>query len=68
MQQREIDTVCYWIRSIGPDGVDRIPMYYKGYCNRADEGRVGFDIRVRPVSLGPGPYTCTVGGDDVEFD
>lgn len=58
--------IIYWIRSQGPSGKDRVPMYFKGLCNRADEGRVRFDIKARPVSLGEGEYTGTYGGSDFE--
>jgi hypothetical protein len=34
-----IDDVIYWVRSSGASGKDRVPMYYKGRCDRADEGR-----------------------------
>lgn len=61
-----IDTVIYWVRSTGPDGKDRVAMYFKGFCNRADEGERGFDIQARPVDLGPGPYVATYGGSDFE--
>lgn len=54
---------------IGWDRGDKvIPMYYKGQCNRPDEGIMGFDVRCRPVELGEGPYTVTVGGHDVIWD
>ncbi len=64
MSAREL--VIYWVRSIGPDGKDRVPMYYKGRCDRSDEGIVGRDIKARPVSLGEGDYTATYGGGDFE--
>jgi hypothetical protein len=62
----KMNQIIYWVRSVGPDGTDRVPMYYKGRCDRADEGQVGFDVKCRPVSLGPGEYTVTVGGDAIE--
>jgi len=62
------DAIIYWVRSIGPDGKDRVPMYYKGKCNRRDEGEVGYDIKARPVHLGPGDYTATYGGDAFEHE
>ena len=60
--------VIYWVRSVGPDGKDRVPMYYKGRCDRSDEGQRGYDIKARPVSLGEGPYTATYGGSDFELE
>jgi hypothetical protein len=42
-------------------------MYYKGRCDRADEGRVGRDIKARPVRLGPGEYTATYGALDFKL-
>lgn len=63
-----IDTVIEWVRGVGPGPVeDIIPVCYKGQCDRADEGLVGFDVRVRPVHLGPGEHTCTVSGDAVRL-
>ena len=62
-----IDTQIEWVRGVGPSGEDIVPMYYKGRCDRSDEGVIGFDVRVRPVHLGPGDYTCTVGGDAVRL-
>ncbi len=58
--------VIYWVRGTGPDGKDRVPMFFKGACDRADEGAVGYDIKGRPVSLGKGEYTATYGGGDFE--
>ena len=58
--------VIFWVRSTGVNGKDRVPMYYKGLCNRSDEGQRGYDIKARPVALGPGGYTATYGGDDFE--
>jgi hypothetical protein len=60
------DTIIYWVRSIGPDGKDRVPMYFKGVLTRkTDEGHPG-DIQARPVHLGSGEYTATYGADDFE--
>jgi hypothetical protein len=61
-----MNTIIYWVRSVGPNGKDRVPMFYKGLCNREDEGQIGFDIKARPVSLGAGDYTATYGGSDFE--
>jgi hypothetical protein len=63
-----IDDVIYWVRSSGASGKDRVPMYYKGRCDRADEGQRGYDIKGRPVSLGEGEYTATYGGGDFEYE
>lgn len=58
--------IVYWVRSIGPDGKDRVAMYYKGVLRSdSDEGSAG-DVRARPVSLGDGPYTGTYGRYDFE--
>lgn len=62
----KLNTVIYWVRSIGPAGKDRVAMYYRGRCNRADEGEIGYDIKARPVRLGEGAYTATYGGDTFE--
>lgn len=59
------DTI-HWLRGTGLGGDDVVHMTYKGKCNRSDEGQVGFDVRVRPTKLGPGEYTCTIGGGDIE--
>lgn len=60
--------IVFWVRSVGPgDTKDRVPMYYKGRCQRADEGIVGYDIRARPVTLGEGPYTATFDGGSFEW-
>jgi hypothetical protein len=60
--------VIYWVRSVGINGKDRVPMFYKGKCDRSDEGRVGYDVKARPVSLGEGEYTATYGGGDFETE
>ncbi len=60
--------VIYWVRSEGVGGKDRVPMYFKGVCRRADEGWVGKDIRARPVSMGEGEYTATFGWDAFELE
>lgn len=58
--------IVYWVRSIGPNGKDRVPMVYKGRCRRSDEGIVGVDVRLRPQFLGDGDYTVVVNPDDCE--
>ncbi len=67
MANNWIETI-YWVRSVGPSGKDRVPMYFKGLCKRADEGWVGHDIQARPVSMGRGPYTATYGWDAFELE
>lgn len=62
-----IDDIIYWIRSDGPEGEDLVEMYYKGRCTNPAEGRVGHDVKCRPVALGPGEYTGVVGGSDVRW-
>ena len=64
----KIDTIIYWVRSSGPEGKDRVPMYYKGRCDARDEGRIYHDIKARPVSLGPGKYTGVYGETDFEYE
>ena len=61
----QYDSIIEWVRGVSPSGEDVVLMRYKGRCNRADEGEIGYDVKVRPVSLGDGPYTCTVGGEAV---
>ena len=63
-----LNDVVYWVRSSGLGGKDRVPMYYKGRCDRSDEGQRGYDIKGRPVSLGEGDYTATYGGSDFEYE
>lgn len=62
----KLNTVIYWVRSIGPTGKDRVAMYYRGRCSRSDEGEIGYDIKARPVRLGKGAYTAVYGGGDFE--
>jgi hypothetical protein len=65
----KLNQIIYWVRSIAVGGKkDRVPMYYKGRCNRADEGEVGYDIKARPVRLGQGEYVATYGVADFEFE
>ena len=60
--------IVYWVRSVGPEGKDRVAMYYKGVLRRdSDEGMRG-DLRARPVSLGDGPYTAVYGRYDFEHE
>lgn len=62
----ETNTVIYWVRSSGLNGKDRVAMYFKGRWDRAcDDGARG-DVKARPVSLGPGPFTATYAPDDFE--
>lgn len=64
----KINDIIYWVRSYGPDGKDRVPMYYKSTIQwESEEGRWG-DIQARPVSLGEGDYTATYGRDDFEYE
>jgi uncharacterized protein DUF6496 len=59
--------IAYWVRSRGPGNVrDSVPVYVYGPTTRADEGIVGYDLRVRPLRLGKGTYTSVVSPDDVE--
>lgn len=55
-----------WVRSVGMGTKDTVEVFTKGRTRRADEGIVGHDVRVRPVRLGPGPYTMVVAPDDLE--
>ncbi len=64
----KVGETIYWVRSQGMGVKDRVPMIYKGRCNRRDEGEVGFDIKARPVSLGEGEYVGTYGGSDFEYE
>lgn len=61
-------TIIYWVRSDGPSGKDRVPMFYKGTWQRDCADGLAGDIRVRPVSLGDGAFTCTVGADACECE
>jgi hypothetical protein len=59
--------IAYWIRSRRPGNErDSVPIYVLGTTTRADEGIVGYDLRVRPLRLGKGTYTSVVSPDDVE--
>ena len=59
--------IAYWIRSRGPGSQrDSVPIYVLGTTTRADEGIVGYDLRVRPLRLGKGSYTTVVSPDAVE--
>ena len=44
----------------------REAVYVLGRCTRSDEGRVGRDVRCRPVRLGPGEYTFVCAPDSLE--
>lgn len=63
-----IDTVIYWVRSIGPNGKDRVPMLYKGRWTRDCADGARGDVKARPVSLGPGEFTATYGPDAFEHE
>jgi len=58
----------FWIRSIGKNGADKVPVFIYGPTTRPDEGWVGHDLRLRPQSLGPGPYTFVVNPESVEYE
>lgn len=62
----KLNTVIYWVRSNGPAGKDRVPMYFRGRCRRASEGEVGYDVQARPTRLGVGRYVGVYGGGDFE--
>jgi hypothetical protein len=64
--QKKYPYIAYWIRSRGLGGKDSVPVYVLGTCRRADEGLVGYDLRIRPLRLGKGTYTSVVSPDDVE--
>lgn len=58
--------IMYWLRSSGggePD--DFVRVYVYGPTDRADEGMVGVDMRIRPTRLGPGSYTSVVDPDSL---
>jgi hypothetical protein len=60
------DRVIYWVRSVGPSGKERVAMFYKGrWGATCPDGSHG-DVRARPVSLGPGPFTGTYAPDAFE--
>ena len=62
-----INTIINWVRSEGPRGKELIPMYYKGqWKHSCEDGRMG-DVKARPVSLGPGPFTATYNPDAFEM-
>lgn len=48
----------------------KIPVFIYGKCTRRDEGIVGHDVKIRPVSIGNPDegYTAVVGGLDVIYD
>ena len=59
--------IAYWVHTHrAGGGRDSEPIYVLGTTTRADEGIVGYDLRVRPLRLGKGPYTMVVSPDDVE--
>lgn len=62
-----LNTVIYWVRSVGPQGKERVPMYFLGQLRRnTDEGNV-CDVKARPVALGKtGNYTAVYGAGDFE--
>ena len=60
------DTVIYWVRSVGTDGKDRVPMFFKGRWDRNCEDGMRGDVRARPIHLGPGEFTATYNPDDFE--
>jgi hypothetical protein len=60
--------IAYWVRTRGGprSSWDVVPVYVLGTTTRADEGIVGYDLRVRPLRLGKGTYTTVISPDDVE--
>lgn len=42
-------------------------VFLLGFCNRADEGFIGFDIACRPVRLGMGEYTFVTSPGSLEI-
>ncbi len=64
----EIGTVIYWVRSQGPDGKERIPMYFKGTWGRDCADGFKGDVKARPVRLGNGPFTATYNPYDFETE
>ena len=60
------DTVIYWVRSIGPSGKDRVPMYFKGTWTRDCADGLKGDVKARPIKLGPGAFTATYNPNDFE--
>lgn len=60
------DDVIYWVRSTFRGVKERVPMFYKGRWERDCENGAKGDVKVRPVSLGPGEFTTTINPDDCE--
>ena len=52
-----------------PDGTaDGISVYVCGFTDMEEEGIPGHDIRVRPVSMGPGEYTMVTDPERLETE
>jgi hypothetical protein len=63
-----IDTIIYWVRSVGPGGKDRVPVYFKGrWAHTCADGQRG-DVKARPVKLGVGQFTATYAPDAFEYE
>jgi hypothetical protein len=58
------DRVIYWVRSSYRGSDELVAMYDKGPCRNGRDGAPGIDRHVRPVRLGPGEYTMTIGRGD----
>lgn len=64
----KMNDVIYWVRSTGPGGKDRVPMYYKGRWARDCEDGLKGDVKARPTHLGDGPFTATYAPSDFETE
>lgn len=69
MEDREIidlPPIAILVQGQDRDGEILLPVYVLGATDRADEGIVDHDLRVRPVELGKGEYTMVVNPDDLK--
>jgi hypothetical protein len=62
----DLPPIAFWVQSISGRVKELVPVYVLGVTDRADEGMVGVDLRVRPVRMGEGEYEMVVNPDDVE--
>lgn len=62
----DLPPVAILIQGQDRDGEILLPVYVLGATDRADEGIVDHDLRVRPVELGKGEYTLVVNPDDLK--
>jgi hypothetical protein len=60
-----LDTVIEWVAYSHHALIeDAVPCWFKGFCDNPNEGVVGFDVKARPLRMGPGKHVTVLQGSE----